>query len=256
MKNSNYIPNTNNYDKEEHKVKEIASRFNALRDTVEHQRKKRVTEVEEFLGILEIKSNELANDVLYERLKGTLNELIDKTCSESELSDNLDTTYSKQLKTLSSNFETQIEDLKSGNKNLWNDFLKETEEKFFTLNINVNKQKKKFNDQIEQKKNDIIDVLDSLNEGIENEKCAREEGNSEITNNVIENLEKIKEDINIERKVREETTEKLKNFIEETHYNLQKEIDIEKKNREFTNNSLLNLLEEACNKIEKTFACK
>ncbi|CAD8180437.1 unnamed protein product [Paramecium octaurelia] len=237
------------------KISQLSEKLSNLQHQIDEDQAFKKETFESKIKILEDRATKQAqgDDSKFKLLKeqlqkveeGAQNEKIIREAGDEKL-------RSKDLKGLEGFLNKELQSEKINRKDFEGKIIKNTDDKVYSLKLDLARQKKYREETEEKNAQEIGDRILQLQEEVEEERRQREQQNQNTIKRLGDSILKLQEILTTEKKQREQAQGQMFRMLDEMNHYLNSELTSEKNEREATEESLINLIDQTCNRVENS----
>ncbi|CAD8131973.1 unnamed protein product [Paramecium octaurelia] len=237
------------------KISQLTEKLSNLQHSIDEDQAFKKETFEQKVKILEDKvTKQQQNDeskfkLLKEQLskveEGAQNEKIIRESGDEKL-------RTKDLKGLEAYLGKELQGEKVNRKDYEQKIVKNTDDRVYSLRLDLARQKKYREETEEKNAQEIGDRVLQLQEEVEEERRQREEQNQQTIKRLGDSILKLQEILTTEKKQREIAQAQMFRMLDEMNAYLNGELNAEKNERESTEETIINLIDQTCNRVENS----
>ncbi|CAK56334.1 unnamed protein product (macronuclear) [Paramecium tetraurelia] len=237
------------------KISQLNEKLSNLQHSINEDQAIKKETFEQKVKILEDKvtkqqqSDESKFKLLKEQLskveEGAQNEKIIRESGDEKL-------RTKDLKGLEAYLGKELQGEKVNRKDHEQKIIKNTDDRVYSLRLDLARQKKYREETEEKNAQEIGDRVLQLQEEVEEERRQREEQNQQTIKRLGDSILKLQEILTTEKKQREIAQAQMFRMLDEMNAYLNGELNAEKNEREATEETIINLIDQTCNRVENS----
>ncbi|CAD8067546.1 unnamed protein product [Paramecium primaurelia] len=237
------------------KISQLSEKLSNLQHQVDEDQAFKKETFENRVKLLEDKATKQsqADDSKFKLLREQLQKIEEGAQNEKIIRETGDEKLrSKDLKLLEGFLGKELQNEKINRKDYEVKIIKNTDEKVYSLKLDLARQKKYREETEEKNSQEIGDRVLQLQEEVEEERRQREEQNQNTIKKLGDSILKLQEILTNEKKQRESAQGQMFRMLDEMNNYLNHELQNEKNEREATEESLINLIDQTCNRVENS----